>query len=78
MTLLLKELTELKKSKYGKKDQPLTIACKLLSYKNKVKVLQNCKWFKGCHIYMSEYFCRAWDGGGEIGLLIFSIDLSVI
>ena len=59
MILLLKELTELKKkSKYGKKDQPITIACKLLSYKDKVKVLQNYKWFKGCHIYISEYFCH--------------------
>ena len=33
MILLLKELIELKKkkSKYGKKDQPGTIVCKLLS-----------------------------------------------
>ena len=28
-----------KKSKYGKKDQPRTIVCKLLSHKDKVKVL---------------------------------------
>ena len=30
------------KSKYGKKDQLRTIMRKLLSYKDKVKVLQNC------------------------------------
>ena len=42
----MKELTELRKSKYGKKDQPRTIVCKLLSYKDKVKVLQNCTKLK--------------------------------
>ena len=39
-----------KKSKYGKKDQPQTIVCKLLSYKEKVTVLRNCKKSKGSHI----------------------------
>ena len=48
-----------KKSKYGKKDQPRTIVCKLLSYKDKVKVLQNCKKLKGSHIYINEDFCQA-------------------
>ena len=58
MILLLKELIELKKkSKYGKKDQPWTIVCKLLSYKDKVKVLQNFKKLKGNHI--NEDFCQA-------------------
>ena len=33
-----------------KKDQPRKIVCKLLSYKDKVKVLQNCKKLKGSHI----------------------------
>ena len=47
------------KSKYGKKDQPRTIVCKLLSYKDKVKVLQNCKKLKGSHIYIKEDFCQA-------------------
>ena len=32
-----------KKNKYGKKDQPRSIVCKLLSYKENVEVLQNCK-----------------------------------
>ena len=45
-----------RKSKYGKKDQPRTILCKLLSYKDKVKVLQNCKQLKGSHIYINEDF----------------------
>ena len=35
-------ITELNKSKYGKKDQPRAIMYKLLSYKDKAKVLQNC------------------------------------
>ena len=35
-----------KKCKYGKKDQPRIIVCKLLSYKQKFKVLQNCKKLK--------------------------------
>ena len=30
--------------------------CKLLSYKDKVKVLQNCKKLKGSHIYLKEDF----------------------
>ena len=47
------------KSKYGKKDQPRTIVCKLLSYKDKVKVLQYCKKLKGSHIYINEDFCQA-------------------
>ena len=60
MILLLKELIELKKkSKYGKKDHPWTIMCKLLSYKDKVKVLQNFKKLKGNHIYINEGFCQA-------------------
>ena len=50
---------QLKKRKYGKKDQPHTIECKLLSYKDKVKVLQNCKKLKGSHIYINEDFCQA-------------------
>ena len=33
--------------------------CKLLSYKDKVKVLQNCKKLKGSHIYINEDFCQA-------------------
>ena len=37
------EVHRAKRSKYEKKDQPRTIVCKLLSYKDKVKVLQNCK-----------------------------------
>ena len=48
-----------KKSKYGKKDQPQTIVCKLLSYKDKVKVLQSCKKLKGSHIYTNEDFCQS-------------------
>ena len=60
MILSLKELIELKKkSKYSKKDQPGTIVCKLLSYKDIVKVLQNCKKLKGSHIYINEDFCQA-------------------
>ena len=48
-----------KNSKYGKKDQPRTIVCKLLNYKDKVKVLQNCKKLKSSHIYINEVFCQA-------------------
>ena len=47
-----------KKSKYGKKDKPWTVVCKLLSYKDEVKVLQNCKKFKGSHIYINKDFCQ--------------------
>ena len=60
MILLLKELIELKKkSKYSEKNQSRTIVCKLLSYKDKVKVLQNCKRLKSSHIYIIEDFCQA-------------------
>ena len=48
-----------RKSKYGKKDQPRIIVCKLLNYKDKVKVLQNCKKLKGSHIYINKDFCQA-------------------
>ena len=47
------------KSKYGKRDQSRTIMCKLLSYKNKIKVLQNCKKLKGTHICINDDFCQA-------------------
>ena len=73
-----------KKSKYGKKDQPRTMVCKLLSYKVKVKVLQNCKRLKGSHIYINEdqptlqYRKELWKEvkplrEEEVRLLIFSI-----
>ena len=48
-----------KETKDGKKDQPRTIVCKLLSHKDKVKLLQNCKKLKGTHIYINEDFCQA-------------------
>ena len=38
--IIIERVHRAKKSKYGKKDQLLTIVCKLLSYKDKVKVLQ--------------------------------------
>ena len=59
MILLLKDHIELKKSKDDNNDQPRTILCKLLSYKDKFKVLQNCKKLKGSHIYINEEFCQA-------------------
>ena len=87
MISLGQELIELKKKcRYGKKDQPRTIVCKLLSYKDKFKVLQNCKKLKGSHIYINEEFCQAtlqhrkelwkevkWLREEKIILLIFSI-----
>ena len=57
--IIIKRAHRAGKSKYGKKDQPRTIVCKLLSYKDKVKVLQNCKKLKGSHIYINEDFCQA-------------------
>ena len=52
-------ITELKKNKYGKKDQSRAIMCKLLSYKDKAKVLQNCKNLKRSHICINEDSCQA-------------------
>ena len=57
--IIIERAHRAKKSKYGKKDQPRTIVCKLLSYKDKVKVLQNCKKLKGSHIYINKDFCQA-------------------
>ena len=57
--IIIERAHRAKKSKYGKKDQPRTIECKLLSYKDKVKVLQNCKKLKSSHIYVNEDFCQA-------------------
>ena len=37
--IIIERAHRARKSKYGKKDQPRTIVCKLLSYKDKVKVL---------------------------------------
>ena len=82
MILLLKEFIELKKSKYDKKDQLPTVVSKLLSYKDKVKVLRNCKKLKGSHMYLKEVFCSTEKSSGKsqngyvkrkIRLLIFSI-----
>ena len=33
--------------------------CKLLSYKDTAKLLQNCKKLKVTHIYINEDFCQA-------------------
>ena len=57
--IIIERAHRAKKSKYGQKNQPRTIASKLLSYKSKVKVLQNCKKLKDSHIYMKEDFCPA-------------------
>ena len=57
--IIIERAHRARKSKYGKNDQPRTTVCKLLSYKDKVKVLQNCKKLKGSHIYINEYFCQA-------------------
>ena len=57
--IIIERALRAKKSKYGKKDQYGTIVCKLLGYKDKVKVLQNCKKLKGSLIYMNEDFCQA-------------------
>ena len=51
--IIIERAHRARKSKYGKKDQPRTIVCKLLSYKDKVKVLQNCKKLKGSDIYIN-------------------------
>ena len=57
--IIIERVHRAKKSKFGKKDQPRTTACKLLSYKDKVKVLQNCKKLKGSHIYINKDLCQA-------------------
>ena len=57
--IIIERAHRARKCKYGKKDQPRTIVCKLLSYKDKVKVLQNCKKLKGSHIYINKDFCQA-------------------
>ena len=56
--IIIERAHRAKKSKYGKKDQPPTIVCILLSYKDKVKVLQNCKKLKGSHIYTTKIFAK--------------------
>ena len=56
MILSLKELIE---SKHDKKDQLRTIMFKLLSYKDKVKVLHNCEKLKSSDIYINKDFCQA-------------------
>ena len=57
--IIIERAYRAKKSKCGKKDQPRTTVCKLLSYKDKVKVPQNCKKLKGSHIYINEDFSQA-------------------
>ena len=57
--IIIERAHRARKSKYGKKDQSRTIICKLLSYKDKIKVLQSCKKFKGSQIYINEDFCQA-------------------
>ena len=52
--IIIERAHRTKKSKYGNKDQPRTIVCKLLSYKDKVKVLQNRKKLKGLLRYRKE------------------------
>ena len=56
--IIIERAHRARKSKYGKKDQPRTIVCKLLSYKDKFKVPQNCKKLKDIHIYIDQYFCQ--------------------
>ena len=57
--IIIERAHRARKTKYGKKDPLRTIVCKLLSYKDNVKVLQNCKKLKGSHIYINEDFCQA-------------------
>ena len=57
--IIIERAHRARKSKYCKKDQRRTIVYNLLSYKDKVKVLQNCKKLKGSHIYINEDFCQA-------------------
>ena len=57
--IVIERVHTAKNSKYCRKDQPSTIASKILSYKDKVKVLQNCKKLKDSHIYINEDFCEA-------------------
>ena len=57
--IIIERAHRTKKSKYSKKNQSQTIVCKLLSYKDKVKVLQNCQRLKSSHIYIIEDFCQA-------------------
>ena len=55
--IIIERAHRAEKSKYGKKDQRLrSIVCKLLSYKDKVKVLLNCIKLKGSHICINEDF----------------------
>ena len=57
--IIIERAHRARKSKYGAKDQLPTIVCKILSYKDKVKVLQNCKKLKGSLIYINKDFCEA-------------------
>ena len=38
-------------------NEPRTIVCKLLSYKQKKEILKNAKKFKGSNIFINEDFC---------------------
>ena len=80
--IIIERVHRAKKSKYDKKNQLPTVVSKLLSYKDKVKVLRNCKKLKGSHMYIKEVFYSTEKSSGKsqngyvkrkIRLLIFSI-----
>ena len=49
----------MKTDKSKKGNTPRTIVCRILNYKDKVKILRNAKKLKGKNIFINEDFCQA-------------------
>ena len=57
--IIIESAQEVKTGKGKKNNSPRTIVCRILSYKDTVKILRNVKKLKGKNIFINEDFCQA-------------------
>ena len=57
--VVVERANRVKKAKSKKGNTPRTIVCRILNYKDKVKILRNAKKLKGKNIFINEDFCQA-------------------
>ena len=57
--VVIERAHRVKTVKSKKANTPRTIVCRILNYKDKVKILRNAKKLKGKNIFINEDFCQA-------------------
>ena len=59
MEVVIERAHRVKRDKNKKSNIPRTIVCRILNYKDKVKILENAKKLKISNIFINEDFCQA-------------------